>query len=929
MKRLSKVQAILEAENYLRIMNMSLERQYVPKQLSGGMKRKLSLCIAMMGKAEVLILDEPTSGMDTESRRSFWDTLMNLRKGRTMILSTHYMEEADALGDRIAIMDHGVIVCHGTSMFLKKVYDITNLVQSALPNASVISNNRQEIVYKLPFTETQKFPVLFQTLESALVRLSIQHLGMTAALMEQVFFIAGGAAGRGATSQKPITQYAKHGVIVGFMLFLQQLWTIFKKKCLFTIRDGNNIFYRVVLPTILSCLIIWSDYKEIDLFEKPVHLSLSIYSDKKVLYQEKGPNVPPKMAEHMEKYVTETNNVFVKVNDSVDIKQVLASVAHEKPNNYRDEYLLAFIVGLDKPKIMYQDPAYAGSHNLPVAIDTYYNVLLRTVNSQYSIEMSSHPVLVKPTAGQDTKLVESQLKAGCPSFQLGLLAIIYVLLIFGMFTVELHGYFLDFATMERVDGFYHVQMMSRLSPFLYWMGTMLFDLIFFYICIGIRILLIYIIGNADYLNEFNETFPQQKKFSYIDFSSMEPLSYQSFFLTLEPLTIVMLGQIVAYSIILILINTEIPGRLYNSFKNSIFGTESIREDEGDNDVLVERSKVREFNELAPKDAASISLLVNGIRKNYIRWLSSFTAVSDVSFMVERGKCFGLLGVNGAGKTTTFRILTAELIPTLGDASIDGVKMSENRREYLSAAGYCSQTNCFIEQLTAVEMLNLIVCLRGVQAQDTRALVDRWISISGLEEYKNRRCGDYSGGNKRKLCSAMALIGDPKVVFLDEPTSGVDPMARRNLHNVMANSRTLGQTLVLTSHSMEECEAICDRLTIMVSGVMKCIGSVQRLKKLYAQGFSASFKVFDSAAAEGKIPDLQREIQKTFAPSPITLKDSHSGLLFYQISDTSLPWSVLFQKMESIKQRYPDLLEDYVLTDTSLEEVFISFAKEGK
>ncbi|KAL6960064.1 ATP-binding cassette sub- A member, partial [Sarracenia purpurea var. burkii] len=226
----------------------------------------------------------------------------------------------------------------------------------------------------------------------------------------------------------------------------------------------------------------------------------------------------------------------------------------------------------------------------------------------------------------------------------------------------------------------------------------------------------------------------------------------------------------------------------------------------------------------------IALLVDGLRKNYLSWFKPFTAVSNVNFVVKPGECFGLLGINGAGKSTTFKMLTGEILPTLGNSSIEGVKLSSDKMRYLSMAGYCPKTNCFIEVLTGKEMLTMIAAMRGVVSSENQKLVDRWITImgtcssyldfilrifikvsesklirsfinfvTGLEEFQNKRCGTYSGGNKRKLCTAMSLIGDPRVVFLDEPTSGVDPVSRRNLYDVMGRSKEAGQAVILTSH----------------------------------------------------------------------------------------------------------------------------------
>ena len=197
------------------------------------------------------------------------------------------------------------------------------------------------------------------------------------------------------------------------------------------------------------------------------------------------------------------------------------------------------------------------------------------------------------------------------------------------------------------------------------------------------------------------------------------------------------------------------------------------------------------------------------------------------------------------------MLTGDETPSRGQAEILGSQLTGSRRRFLSQVGYCPQFDSIIPQLTGRELLGLMARVRGVELGQVNREVERWTAFLGIQEYIDRESGSYSGGNKRKLNVAMAMVGEPPIIFLDEPSTGVDPVARRNLWKIIEKIQSAGQSVILTSHSMEECEALCDRLAIMVNGQFKCFGSVSHLKNKFAQGFTIITKLRVSG-------DTQRE-----------------------------------------------------------------------
>lgn len=221
----------------------------------------------------------------------------------------------------------------------------------------------------------------------------------------------------------------------------------------------------------------------------------------------------------------------------------------------------------------------------------------------------------------------------------------------------------------------------------------------------------------------------------------------------------------------------------------------------------------------------------------------FKTSTDFRFFWNcRGECFGLLGTNGAGKTSIFKMLTGEEQVSDGQAFVQGFNLQSDIWSIYKRIGYCPQFDCLFDDLTARETLKVFALLRGIPFEKLDLCVEQSATDLDFIRHIDKKVSQLSGGNKRKLSTAVALIGSPKVIFLDEPTTGMDPATKRKLWNVVNALRQQGKSIVLTSHSMDECEALCTRLVIMVAGKCKCFGSSQHLKNKFAEGFELKVKV---------------------------------------------------------------------------------------
>ena len=274
--------------------------------------------------------------------------------------------------------------------------------------------------------------------------------------------------------------------------------------------------------------------------------------------------------------------------------------------------------------------------------------------------------------------------------------------------------------------------------------------------------------------------------------------------------------------------------------NTIFLLQKLDTEKNlDSDVIEEKHRVQEL--LGTPQQKSDILLVYDLFKQF-GMFNKFTAVNGLSFGVKNGECFGLLGVNGAGKTTSFRMLTGDEYMSTGIAMLNGIRLDKHKRKFLTQIGYCPQFDSIIGEMTGREMLTLFARLRGMHPSEINDEVSHWISEVGIEEYADRNCGTYSGGNKRKLNVAQALVADPPIIFLDEPSSGVDPASRRKLWKIIRGVQRNGQSIILTSHSMGECDELCGRLGIMVNGQFQCFGPTGYLKQKFGQGFTILVKL---------------------------------------------------------------------------------------
>ncbi|CAN1300052.1 ABC transporter A family member 7 [Linum perenne] len=334
------------------------------------------------------------------------------------------------------------------------------------------------------------------------------------------------------------------------------------------------------------------------------------------------------------------------------------------------------------------------------------------------------------------------------------------------------------------------------------------------------------------------------------------------------------------------------------------------------DVVQEREKVEQ---LLLEANTSHAIVCDNLRKVYPGrdGNQAKLAVKGLSLALPRGECFGMLGPNGAGKTSFISMMIGLTKPTLGTAYVQGLNIQTHMDYVYTNMGVCPQHDLLWETLTGREHLLFYGRLKNLKGSVlTRAVEDSLRSLNLFNGgVADKQAGKYSGGMKRRLSVAISLIGDPKVVYMDEPSTGLDPASRSCLWNVLKRAKQ-DRAIILTTHSMEEAEALCDRLGIFVDGGLQCIGNPKELKGRYGETYV--FTMTTAADHEKEVEQMVRRL------SPSAERTYHlSGTQKFEMPKQDVRIADVFRAVEIAKTEFPVFA--WGISDTTLEDVFIKVA----
>lgn len=288
-------------------------------------------------------------------------------------------------------------------------------------------------------------------------------------------------------------------------------------------------------------------------------------------------------------------------------------------------------------------------------------------------------------------------------------------------------------------------------------------------------------------------------------------------------------------------------------------------------------------------------------KNLTKKYGQFRAVDKVNFQVKDGETFGILGPNGAGKTTTLEMIEGLRSITSGKIEVDGIDVGKNPNAVKNIIGVQLQSSSYFDHLTIVELVKLFASFYGRKVDPKNIL-----SEVGLEEKSRSYVDKLSGGQQQRLSIASTLVNDPKIIFLDEPTTGLDPQARHNVWELITKIRQKGHTIVLTTHYMDEAEKLCDQIAIMDQGKIIDLDTPQNLIKKHGSGTIISFK------------SVHKLTKKFLEKLPAVKKANTSNHHFELLTSDEIK---TLKKLIEIRDKYQ--LLDLTLRQSTLEDVFLN------
>ncbi|NXE87527.1 ABCAA protein, partial [Menura novaehollandiae] len=1011
-----------EVQNILELLDISNIQDTQAEKLSGGQKRKLSIGIAMLGNPQVLLLDEPTAGLDPLSRHQVWSLLREHREGRVILFSTQFMDEADILADRKAFISHGRLKCVGSSLFLKKKWGIcyhlrihvsescdlekvTSLVKHYIPNATFSGHSQYELRYKLPLENVNKFPDLFSGLDSCSEQ-GIINYGVSMTTLEDVFLrledeatvdqedehVLGeewAEAGPGCPDEaRPgslLLSDTGKASVHGLALWRQQVsamaWVHFLKlkSSVKNLRSILLLYVVFLLPLVLQlCLVAgWQSVSAWQLsparYFSPLGRKSYLETTTLLVYNHTGTNIDD----------------FIQVLQSQDLTVEITSeenTTEELKHNGAIEPGVFTLFSCSLKSYRFTVLCHLEAINcFPVLVNIISNSLLRALNSTRHIQIWSHPFF---------SLYNPRYWDYFVSFYL-----IYMLLLFPGFPPHFAmGYTQDYKAGARAQ-----LRISGLFPSAYWGGQALVDIPLCWILLFSMFGLLFAISLKISASASTYVLLVMGALGYgislvlltylISFNSRKGWSCDlwSFILIVVStcldnalqdrpshpnISIYVLSLLVpVYPLMGFVIHTlhchqlsascggrggkavNVATSVFQPYIHSVifilllrflelkYGRAVLRKDpifrisprkesshqhpqeleEEDEDVKAEREAVRNAM-VAPSQEEKSVIIVSNLCKEYkIKQPGSVfkkkkkTATKNLSFCVKKGEVLGLLGPNGAGKSTAIKMITGETALTAGQVLMKrgdggGSQLQDQVPAFL---GYCPQENPLWLDLTLQQHLRVYAAVKGLRKEDTAAAVTRIVNALQLQDYLNKKVRKLSTGITRKLCVALCVLGNPAVLLLDEPSTGMDPNGQRCVWKMIRDAlKTTESGAILTTHYMEEAEAVCDRVAILVSGQLRCIGSIQYLKNKFGKGYLLEIKVKGPESTEV----LHAEILKIF-PSAAR-QERFPSLLVYKVPmKDALPLSQSFCKLEEAKQSCN--LEEYSFSLNTLTQAVLS------
>ncbi|UJR32205.1 hypothetical protein I4U23_019670 [Adineta vaga] len=928
-----------QIEELLAMMNMDKFNQQLCHTLSGGMQRKLSILCAFVGQANIIILDEPSSSLDPVARRTLWNWLREHKINRTLLISSHLLDEVEELCDSVIILDSGKIRAQGTILELKQQYGPSgdrlhlDILPDYIPKEWIIDEtkhciqipNRKQLIEVLEKLEKENihYSLMNTTLDDIFLKLT-----SSSELLSQ----------DESTNQSQIdvlftTRTNTHSID----LWYQQILGILIRRSQIFLRRAR------LLPIVIFLYLLYA--------LAPLYLpSFTSSSSERIRYI-----VSSSSTQYIDKLNLKSFDMKI-VSSSQKFQKYLQDLPTWQSNSHHRKISIGIRINSFNQMECYV-PSPVLSNIISSCLPIFSIFSNRTISPLQLIGRGKETSSLLSSPNLSTSQHDSPFFCFytlSPSMHFSIFLLSLILIVCAAFIIEdyasgLHSYSLVHGLRSPIH--WLIIFLSDLILCLFWLIililiarfvhsstfngkffalTPLFFLVnlpFVYLLAKLfkapvlgATVIIFILQLAHVLNTLKTfielfrgypllsslvhilrwllllLFPNvnvfilivavlRKSYCQIDESilgqSGDEFSHERYPNKIFIHTLIFLTQFVIYFILLIIIDVG-KRRIPKCKKQNRIELHEEGEDDND-DIIEERYRVESMKDEIKQNQA---LILENLTKFYRT--TTIPAVNRLTFAIPHGQCFGLLGFNGSGKTTTFRMLVGELDPNYGH-------IYRNQHESI---GYCPQNDIKFSALSVIESINYISRLHGLQPSTLNNLV---LTQFQLEKYRHQLVANLSGGTRRRLHLALCLIGSPTLLLLDEPTAKVDPVLRSHIRLILQH-RPIDTSIIFASHSMLECEQLCDRLTILVRGHARCLGSLEHLKTKYGTNYRIRLTLRQSSL------DI---------PSLVYIDNSNE----YLYPKGSL--AQLFKILEELVQQN-QIAANYTVELTSLEHIFLTF-----
>ena len=919
------------------------------KNLSEGQKRRLCISLALIGKSSLVLLDEPTSGMDFKAKKFIWDFLKKYKKDRIILLTTHSLEEAQLIHDCIGIMSEGYYICSGTSEFLKSKFssgvnvnfivdkekfsnsDLVNFIKElkhinnsliikAISNEVImvnfehIDNNIDELFAYINTTAKMNFNIKDFTVSTSSLEdvfLKVNNNTMSKELFNEIDNLTDNHI----MLVDDINQFDLEHNLKSKQNFFSQLCSGLNKNFRYTWRNKGSFILELLTSVMTIIFLILS---LVSIVHNIIYYSIT----------------PPLLSTRLsDVFFTDLSNTANYFNDyftdknypSYPLQSQNATIPYivdyiYTTSKYKSEKAFIYLLSFNVSSIEF---AVLHRVDIPEEVIFISNIIYAAyLKNEFGVNSE---MIRSLTPNTSTWYIDQS------NYVMNYILNVLTITLLVTILVNISGYNIITPLRERLNHVKQLQCLSGANMLSYWTSMLIvdttklfvfialllpviinylsydmFSLLFLILCFAISInlflyffsffvsreedgqkfyLYIMMIGtiflpligvmkNIFVLNECrnDKRNPEEIIFSGIIF---DLLPSSTLVVSLVKLFIIFLlsslsfgieknsikaqyrnviidhlevtaCQCVVYSLLLFLMEKNYLVLLFIKIRNLIIS----KAQRNVNESLIEKNSNeyidKELDNLSKKKS-SLSTTIYKLYKTYYPYYGlcncickkkNTNAVVNLSVGLSKNEKFGLLGSNGSGKTTTFKCLIKELIPDKGMITFFSHDIEKDYELIRQNLGYCPQENSLFDYLTVNETISYYAKMKNIKLTP--------IEIAykfSLDKYLNHLCINLSGGNKRKLSFAIAIMNNPKIILLDEPSTGVDPESRRvmwkNIHSISKNNSAYN--MILSTHSTEEAEVLCDRIGWMEKGNFTHIGNPEVLKMKFSDGYFIHIK----------------------------------------------------------------------------------------